>query len=322
MRSHLVHWSRRLPLLLTFFGPSLMAQESGTVRGRVTEAQSGEPIADVQVAIDAATVRLGAMTRATGEYTLVNVPTGSQTIVVRRLGYAVQRRVITVSAGETVTADFALTASTTTLGEVLVTGTAAPAERRAVGTSIASIESNAIARAQATTLEQALQGKMAGAQITQNSGNPGGGGISVRLRGTSSFISGSDPLYIVDGVIVDNSSAPLRDLGARSNVQNRMADINPADIERIEIIRGAAAAALYGSRANNGVVQIFTKRGQMGRARVTLNTRVASNELRRRIPIKNPQDISRFIGNARAQFTPLTNLNINYTFGYDGYTME
>ena len=462
MRSHHVHWSRAVPLLLALFTPGLASsQQSGTVRGRVTEAQTGDPLADVQVAIDAATIRLGVVTRATGEYTLVNVPAGTHTVVVRRLGYALQRRAVTVAAGETVTADFVLTAATTTLGEVLVTGTAAPTERRAVGTSVASVDSDAISKAQATTIEQALQGKMAGAQITQNSGNPGGGGISVRLRGTSSFISGSDPLYIVDGVIVDNSSTPLRDLGARSNVQNRMADLNPADIERIEIIRGAAAAALYGSRANNGVVQIFTKRGQMGKARITLNTRYATNELRRRVTIndypfdfagrpvtrhdyqddifrqanlydntlsveggtelsryflsggwtneegilastasdrksaranlsqelhpklrldiganfvsthndfqvngegngvltaflftptsysffpvngiyppspvasanpilmierfKNPQDIDRFMGNVRAQFTPLTNLNVNYTFGYDGYTME
>jgi TonB-dependent SusC/RagA subfamily outer membrane receptor len=90
----------------------------------------------------------------------------------------------------------------------------------------------------------------------------------VRLRGTNSFISGSDPLYIVDGVIIDNGSAQLADLGIRSNPQNRLADINPADIERIEVIRGAAAAALYGSRANNGVVQIFTKRGHHREAKV------------------------------------------------------
>ena len=114
-----------------------------------------------------------------------------------------------------------------------------------------------------------MQGKIPGAQITQNSGGPGGGGISVRLRGTNSFISGSDPLYIVDGVIIDNGSAQLADLGIRSNPQNRLADLNPSDIERIEVIRGAAAAALYGSRANNGVVQIFTKRGSIGKPRFT-----------------------------------------------------
>src|SRR6266576_1276404 len=120
-------------------------------------------------------------------------------------------------------------------------------------------------RAQAVTVDQAMQGKIPGAQITQNSGSPGGGGISVRLRGVNSFISGSDPLYIIDGVIVNNESGQLADLGGRSNPQNRLADLNPDDIEHIEIIRGAAAAALYGSRANNGVVQIFTKKGNIGK---------------------------------------------------------
>jgi TonB-dependent SusC/RagA subfamily outer membrane receptor len=427
----------------------------------VTAATRGAPLADAQISIEAGAARLGALTSATGEYTVAGVPAGEQAVVVRRLGFAQQRRTVTVASGQTVTADFALTASATTLGEVLVTGTAAPTERRAVGTSIASVDSAAIAHSQAVTIDQALQGKIAGAQITQNSGNPGGGGLTVRLRGTSSFISGSDPLYIVDGVIVDNSSTPLRDLGARSNVQSRMADINPADIERIEVIRGAAAAALYGSRANNGVVQIFTKRGQVGKPQLTLTTRYSANELRRRLPIntypfdfagnpvtrydyqdqlftrgdlydndlsvsggseqtryfisggwtqedgilvstgsdrksgrinltqqlypklsldvtanyvnthndfqvngegngvltaflftptsysffpvngvypfspvasanpllmisrfKNPQDINRFIGSTHARFTPLTQLSLDYTFGYDGYSME
>src|SRR5688572_27294542 len=185
-----------------------------------------------------------------------------------------------------------MTASATTLGEVVVTGTAAPTERRAIGTSIASVDSNAISKSNAVTVDQALQGKIAGAQIVQNSGTPGGGGVTVRLRGTSSFISGSDPLYIVDGVIIDNSSSTLRDLGSRGNVQNRLADLNPADIERIEVIRGAAAAALYGSRANNGVVQIFTKRGTAGRSRISLHTRVAQSELPTKLRINDyPFDI-------------------------------
>ncbi|HYW30265.1 MAG TPA: TonB-dependent receptor, partial [Gemmatimonas sp.] len=149
---------------------------------------------------------------------------------------------------------------------------------------IASVDSTVISRALATTLDQALQGKVAGAQISQNSGGPGGGGISVRLRGTNSFISGSDPLYIIDGVIIDNGSAQLTDLGGRSNPQNRLADLNPADIDRVEIIRGAAAAALYGSRANNGVVQIFTKRGSLGKPRFTFSSRYSSSELREQQP--------------------------------------
>jgi TonB-dependent SusC/RagA subfamily outer membrane receptor len=191
---------------------------------------------------------------------------------------------VAVTAGAAAAVEFRLNVSALNLSEVVVTGSAAPTERRKVGTSIASVDSTVIARAQSVTVDQALQGKVPGAQITQNSGGPGGGGISVRLRGTNSFISGSDPLYIVDGVIVDNGSAQLADLGIRSNPQNRLADINPADIERVEIIRGAAAAALYGSRANNGVVQIFTKRGSIGRPRFTLASRYASNELREQQP--------------------------------------
>ena len=202
-------------------------------------------------------------------------------------------RTVQVVAGATATVDVALSVSAINLSEVVVTGTASPTEKRRVGTSIATVDSTVVSKAQAVTVDQALQGKIAGAQISQNSGGPGGGGISVRLRGTNSFISGSDPLYIIDGVIVDNGSAQLADLGGRSNPQNRLADINPADIDRIEIIRGAAAAALYGSRANNGVVQIFTKRGLIGKPRVTFSTRMGQNELREQQPFNfYPNDVN------------------------------
>ena len=264
---------------------------TGTVRGKVTEASTGRGLADAQIQVVG--TRVGSISQATGDYTLVNVPTGARVIQIRRIGFQPVNRTVQVIAGSTVTVDAALSVSAINLSEVVVTGTASPTERRRVGTSIATVDSTVVSKAQAVTVDQALQGKIAGAQITQNSGGPGGGGISVRLRGTNSFISGSDPLYIIDGVIVDNGSAQLADLGGRSNPQNRLADINPADIDRIEIIRGAAAAALYGSRANNGVVQIFTKRGLIGKPRVTLSTRVASNELREQQPFNfYPYDVS------------------------------
>ena len=264
---------------------------TGTVRGKVTEASTGRGLADAQIQVVG--TRVGSISQATGDYTLVNVPTGARVIQIRRIGFQPVNRTVQVIAGSTVTVDAALSVSAINLSEVVVTGTASPTERRRVGTSIATVDSTVVSKAQAVTVDQALQGKIAGAQITQNSGGPGGGGISVRLRGTNSFISGSDPLYIIDGVIVDNGSAQLADLGGRSNPQNRLADINPADIDRIEIIRGAAAAALYGSRVNNGVVQIFTKRGLIGKPRVTLSTRVASNELREQQPFNfYPYDVS------------------------------
>ncbi|MCE2902774.1 MAG: TonB-dependent receptor domain-containing protein [Gemmatimonas sp.] len=287
---------RAILLTLSLISTPLMLRAQaagavGSIRGRITDAGTGAGLGEVQLQVVG--TRLGTTTGATGDFTLLAVPVGSRSVTVRRLGYQPVTRTVTVTDGGTATLDVALTVSAVNLSEVVVTGSAAPTEKRKIGTSIASLDSTLIGRAQAVTVDQALQGKVAGAQISQNSGGPGGGGISVRLRGTNSFISGSDPLYIIDGVIVDNGSAQLTDLGGRSNPQNRLADLNPADIERVEVIRGAAAAALYGSRANNGVVQIFTKRGSIGKPRFSLSSRYGVSELREQQPFNlYPFDIN------------------------------
>ena len=273
--------------------PALLHAQAatGTIRGKVTETSTGRVLADAQISVVG--TRVGALSQSGGEFSLSGVPIGARVVQFRRIGFQPISKTVQVLGGSTQTVDAALSVSAINLSEVVVTGTAAPTEKRRVGTSIATVDSTVVSKAQAVTVDQALQGKIAGAQITQNSGGPGGGGISVRLRGTNSFISGSDPLYIIDGVIVDNGSAQLADLGGRSNPQNRLADINPADIDRIEIIRGAAAAALYGSRANNGVVQIFTKRGLIGKPRVTFSSRLGSNELREEQPFNfYPYDVN------------------------------
>ena len=269
---------------LMLLSPSLLCgqQPTGTVTGHVSDAAAGRGLPDAQVLVTG--TRIGAVSGPNGEYTLVGVPIGARSITVRRIGYEPVVHALTVTLGTTTTADVALRVSAVNLTEVVVTGTGIATEKRKVGTSIATVDSAVISRAEAVTVDQAMQGKIPGAQITQNSGSPGGGGISVRLRGVNSFISGSDPLYIIDGVIVNNESGQLADLGGRSNPQNRLADLNPDDIEHIEIIRGAAAAALYGSRANNGVVQIFTKRGTSGAPRFTSVTRWGTSELREQQP--------------------------------------
>jgi TonB-dependent SusC/RagA subfamily outer membrane receptor len=273
-----------LVLVLAIVSPFALAaqQATGTVSGRVTDASVGRGLPDVAVLVTG--TRFGTLTGPNGEYTITGVPVGARTLTVRRIGYQPTTETVTVVPGATATADVALRVSAVNLSEVVVTGTGTATEKRKVGTNIATIDSSLLSRAQAVTVDQAMQGKIPGAQITQNSGSPGGGGISVRLRGVNSFISGSDPLYIVDGVIVDNESGQLADLGGRSNPQNRLADLNPDDIEHIEIIRGAAAAALYGSRANNGVVQIFTKRGTSGKPRFTSTTRWGTSQLREQQP--------------------------------------
>src|SRR5262245_29954435 len=192
---------RRGAVLLALAAPQalLSQQTTGTVRGRVTDGGSGRGLPEAQVTI--AGTRVGAMTNASGEFTLVAVPIGQRTVAVRRIGYQPATKLVAVTAGETSTGDIALNESAVNLSEVVVTGSGTPTEKRKVGTSVASVDSTLIGRAQSVTLDQAMQGKVPGAQITQNSGGPGGGGMSVRIRGTNSFISGSDPLYIVDGVI-------------------------------------------------------------------------------------------------------------------------
>ena len=168
------------------------ATSTGTVRGRVTEAVSGRSIADARVQVTG--TRIAAVSNASGDFLLTLVPTGPRIISVRRLGFQPSTQAVTIIADGAVTANFTLRESAVNLSEVVVTGSAAPTEKRKIGTSVASIDSTTISRAVAVTVDQALQGKVPGAQITQNSGGPGGGGISVRLRGTNSFISGSDPL--------------------------------------------------------------------------------------------------------------------------------
>ncbi|HEX6059731.1 MAG TPA: SusC/RagA family TonB-linked outer membrane protein [Gemmatimonadaceae bacterium] len=260
--------------------PGALAAQTGTVRGRVVDATSNQPLSDVQVRVDNST--LGTLTQANGEYILANVPAGRATISARRVGYAVSRQVVDVPAGGTVTQDFALRVTAVTLEEVVVSGVGTATERRALGQNVETISAEQINQAAGvTSIDQALQGKVAGAVIIDNNGQPGGG-VSVRLRGTGSILGGGEPLYVVDGVIVDNSSDALISISANATrdnaaLSNRLGDISPQDVERIEILKGAAAAALYGSRANNGVIQIFTKRGAAGAPRITLSTEASQS---------------------------------------------
>jgi len=261
------------------------AQETGLVRGRVTDAATGQPVADVQIRIER-TAHL-AHTRLNGEYLLPGVAAGHWTVVARRVGYGVARIETDVQAGATAVVDFSVRAVAVALDAVVVSGIGAPTERRTVGNTIEVIEGDAVSGApRVTAIDQALQGKVTGALISQNSGQPGAG-VSIRLRGTNSILGGGEPLWIVDGVIVDNSSDALVSISANASgarreaggtaLTNRLSDIPPGDIERIEVLKGAAAAALYGSRANNGVIQVFTKRGRAGATEAILSTELGTS---------------------------------------------
>ena len=304
-----------LSVALLVFPAFASAQESGTIQGRVADA-TGAPVASAQIRVEGTT--LGAMTGADGTYRIGGVPAGVHTISTRRVGYAPERATVTASAGGTITQDFTLRAAAVTLNEVVVTGVAAPTTKRQLGNTIETVSGEQVARAPGvSSIDQALQGRVTGAVVSENSGQPGGG-ISIRLRGTNSILGGAEPLYVIDGVIVDNSSEALVALSGnapRGNqaLSNRMADFDPGDVERIEVLKGAAAAALYGARANNGVIQIFTKRGQAGRPNVAAATDVTWSKTPKRYdlnmhPNAGFQDVA--FGGAPAFGAPIQRFDI------------
>jgi TonB-linked SusC/RagA family outer membrane protein len=286
----LIYIKRRVSLLAFALALPLfaLAQKANfTLKGTVTDA-SGEPLIGVTVLL--AEPRIGTITDVSGFYELSGaVAPGDYTLQVSYVGYTTYMEKINVSAsGLNTSKDVTLSSDILELDQVVVTGASPTATRKQLGNNISVVGGANISNAGTVNTLAALSGKVMGAQVTQNDGNPAGG-ISVRLRGPSSINGSSDPLYIVDGVIVDNSSTNVINLSADAMAtglragQNRLVDINPADIERIEVINGASAAALYGSRAANGVVQIFTKRGKSGKPTVEFSSAVSMSQLRKKV---------------------------------------
>ncbi|HEY4063016.1 MAG TPA: SusC/RagA family TonB-linked outer membrane protein [Puia sp.] len=265
-------------LALLFLWQTSFAQDHQTIKGVITDARNKEPLAG-------ATIRLEGTNYATtadlqGAYTLnATVKDGTYTLTISYTGYKPFTKSVTLDQ-KAVTVSTALTVDALSLGEVVVTGTTVAVTKKQLGNAISTVSGKELTQGLATSVDQALAGKVAGAEVSQNSGNPDGG-ISVRLRGNSTISGSSDPLYIIDGVIVNNNSDQLIDLGGYT--ENRLADINPADIDHIEVIKGAAGAAIYGSRASNGVVQIFTKKGRSGEPTVTVSTDFRQNSLRKKV---------------------------------------
>jgi TonB-linked SusC/RagA family outer membrane protein len=267
------------------------AQAQVMVKGTITDSK-GAAIAGATVSVksDNAATSSG----ADGTYQLITkLKAGSQTIIFSAVGYKTVEKTITVAAGTSdYTADAQLGTDAIGLDEVIVTGTSVGTTRKQLGSYVSTVKADQLNKGATSNVLAALQGKTAGAQIIQNNGDPGGA-ISVRLRGISSISSSSEPLYIIDGVILNNATNRVTNTSGNydgqnfvgSIGQNRLADINPADIERIEVLNGAAAAAIYGSRANAGVVQIFTKKGSSGAPVVSFSSSVMFSSLRKKVEV-------------------------------------
>ena len=256
-----------LTLGLAAVTPSLARAQNGTVSGRVT-ASGGGPIANAQVTVQG--TALGIATGADGTFTLL-VPAGQRTIRVLAIGYKVGTLQVTVPPNGTATANLELTRSVLNLDEVVVTGTGGEATRRELGNSITAINVSANVKDVPTNVDQLLQARTAGLTVMQ-SGAAAGSGAQIRLRGVVSVNQSNQPIVYIDGIRVRSEgyerAAPPEGAdftGRGTNMQSSpLDDINPDDIDHIEIIKGAAAATLYGTEASAGVIQIFTKKGTRG----------------------------------------------------------
>jgi len=268
---------------LAISASATLAQQQRRVAGRVVAAGTTEALASASITVLGTT--LGTRTNDAGEFSLL-VPAGDVQLSARRIGYKAQT--LRVAADQAV-ANFSLERDVLMLEGQVVTGEATSVSRRNAANDVATVSNVELTRAPTPTIENALAGKVAGAMVSQNSGAPGGG-LQVQLRGVTTINGSPDPLYIVDGVIVSNdaigsganaitAAAAGGNASNQDNPVNRIADLNPADIERIDILKGASASAIYGSKASNGVILITTKRGTAGAPRFNLVQRIGTQEL-------------------------------------------
>ncbi|WP_420146698.1 SusC/RagA family TonB-linked outer membrane protein [Spirosoma sp.] len=251
------------------------------ITGTVKDAANGDVLAGTTV--QAKGTNVGATCDAQGKYQL-NVPSGSKTLVFSFIGY----QPLEVAIGNRSVVDVQLTATDNALSEVVVVGYGVQ-NKRDITTAIGSVKAKDLANQPVASFDQALAAKIAGVQVTQTSGAPGAG-LSIRVRGTGSISAGNDPLYVIDGIPLSRDTKYAT--GSTNNQFpdnpiNVMSTINTDDIESIEVLKDASAAAIYGSRGSNGVVLITTKRGKEGKTVVSLDSYVGVQNVSKKIDMVN-----------------------------------
>lgn len=270
-------------LFLFSWGHQAVLAQERTVTGKVTSIDDNTVLPGVNVMLKGSSI--GTTTDAEGNYKLV-VGNENALLIFSFIGFVPEE----IPVGNQSIIDVAMSSDITQLSEVVVIGSTIRTSKRELGNTSSSVSSEAISKSGSGDLFGALQGKVPGAQITQNSGDPAGG-MTIRLRGIKSIAGSSDPLYVIDGIVVNNSTVNVsqtalsNQVGSSTLGNNRMVDINPADIETLNVVSGAAAAAIYGSRAANGVVLITTKKGKSGVPKFTFSTSISSYELRKKVDI-------------------------------------
>ncbi len=250
--------------------PAWALAQQGTITGHVVDAVSKEPVPSVQVTIVG--THRGAVTDAQGEYRIGSVQPGALRVRAQRIGYDAEEKAVTVTGTETVTADFTLSARAVALDATVVLANAQTQRVRESGVLTGKVQADSINKGPVENASDLLQSRVPGVTVTASGGTVGGN-AKIRIRGSSSISLSNDPLIIVDGIRVNDDLGDGNNgaIGVGGQAASRFNDINPEDIENIEVVKGPAASSLYGTAAANGVIYITTKHGQSGAARWSMH---------------------------------------------------
>ena len=252
-----------ISVLLLFGMASFLIAQDGSISGRVTDVDTGDPLVGANVIIVG--TNLGAATDINGEYSISKVPAGAQRLNANYIGYASSSMNVDIAVNLGTVADFSLSVAALNLNEVIVTGTGTAVEKSKVGNSVGIVNMESLEDAPISNFSDILQGREKGVVMLPN-GGLNGEGASIRIRGTSTLSQSNEPVIYIDGVRLDNGATSFGIGGGSS----RLDEINPDAIDRIEILKGAAAASLYGTQAASGVIQIFTKQGSISKPQFTV----------------------------------------------------
>ncbi len=283
--------------------PTASLPVAAVITGRITDATSAEPLPGANVVIVG--TQMGAMADGEGRYEIVGVPAGTYSLRATFIGYAEQvRESVEVRDNGSAMVNFSLEPSMEMLDDLVVVGYGTQRRRDLTG-AVSSVTAEVLENSVTSTVDELLQGRVAGVVVTQNSGAPGGG-ISLNIRGISTLNGDTEPLYVVDGVPISGSVASSSNSsGQGQKMTNALATLNPQDIESMEILKDASATAIYGARAANGVVLITTKRGRPGESQLAYDGYYGVQQLPQRVETMDLQTFARF-QNDRAASLGLT----------------
>ncbi|MDH4042860.1 MAG: SusC/RagA family TonB-linked outer membrane protein [Gemmatimonadota bacterium] len=242
-------------------GPLAAQAQTGTIVGTVKDVATTMGLANTSVAIEG--TRRGTTTAADGSFVLADVPVGIVRLVARSIGYAPVTHEITVTAGQPITVEFVMERQAAVMDEIVVTGYGSQRRAEITG-SISTVDGDAANVGVVENADKMLQGRVSGLNVQQNTGDPGAG-MQLRVRGGTSISGSDEPLYVIDGVVIQNQPTEPGGVGVgggASPARNPLSLINPSDIKSITVLKDAGAAAIYGARGANGVILIETKQGE------------------------------------------------------------